>query len=130
MSAWSRFNEGGDENAGVAQRVFTLADTAVLTSAAEIASGTDPRRNAQGPGRRISDGDRVDGGGGNDTLEMIEAGTLDLRLPLASPARDHRGTRAGQNTIITDIAASAESRRLMAATATTCCNCRARTPSI
>ncbi|ANY78424.1 hypothetical protein BB934_09445 [Microvirga ossetica] len=104
VSAWSNFNQGGDENAGVAQRVFTLADTAVLTSAAEIASGTVDGETLQVRAGGLSDGDRVDGGGGNDTLEMIEAGTLDLRLPLAFAGFEIIAGSGGADTIITDLA--------------------------
>lgn len=53
----------------------------VLTSAVEATNGTagDDLWYIEADG--LNAGDRIDGGGGNDTLRMIDIGTLDLTLP-------------------------------------------------
>lgn len=79
---WSDMGEDGMSSSDVAQRVFTLADVAILTPANETAVGTDEAEVLQVQAGGLSSGDSVDGGGKDDTLEMVEAGTLDLTAPI------------------------------------------------
>ncbi|MBF9198189.1 cadherin domain-containing protein [Microvirga terrestris] len=106
VAAWSNWNQGEDKQSGVAQRVFTLADAPVLTADAEVAFGTAGVEvdTLQVQAGGLSSGDRVDGGDGEDILEMIEAGTLDLRAPLEFRGFEAITGTGEEDTIITNVA--------------------------
>ncbi|MGF9762101.1 cadherin domain-containing protein [Microvirga sp. 0TCS3.31] len=106
VAVWSNWNEGGDRESGVAQRVFTLADAPVLTADTEAAFGTAgvATEILQVLKDGLSSGDRVDGGDGEDILEMIEAGTLDLRAPLEFRGFEAITGSGAEDTIITNVA--------------------------
>jgi hypothetical protein len=80
VAAWTNFNQGDDAANGIAQRVFSLSGTAELTAALDSAHGTDDAETLEVRNGTLSLGDRLIGGGGIDTLKMIEAGTLNLYL--------------------------------------------------
>ncbi|MEE1658360.1 cadherin domain-containing protein [Microvirga sp. CF3062] len=104
VAAWSNWNQGEDQQSGVAQRVFTLADMPVLTVDAEAVFGTAGAAAETLFVREggLSSGDRVDGGDGEDILMMIEAGTLDLRAPLEFAGFEAILGTGGEETIITN----------------------------
>ncbi|WP_112663351.1 hypothetical protein [Microvirga flavescens] len=78
VATWQTQNQDQAPGYGISQRIFTQSGEQVLTTAQEYALGTDADETLQVRAGGLSWGDVVDGGGGTDTLQMIEAGTLDL----------------------------------------------------
>ncbi|WP_230533744.1 hypothetical protein [Microvirga roseola] len=77
VAAWlTQFPDSS--HTSIMQRSFTKLAQQVLTTQQEYALGTDADEVLQVGANRLSFGDVVDGGLGNDTLQMIEAGDLDI----------------------------------------------------
>jgi Ca2+-binding RTX toxin-like protein len=81
VAAWSNWNQGDDDRSGVSQRIVTLAGTAVLTTAQEVANGTADADILLVQADGLSTGDRMNGGDGDDTVQMTEGGSIDLNAP-------------------------------------------------
>ncbi|MBM1174999.1 Ig-like domain-containing protein [Microvirga arabica] len=78
---WQTLDQDEKPGTGIAQRIFTQIAVDAVTSALEYATGTtdDDVLNVEQNG--LSVGDVLDGGGGNDTLQMTQSGAIDLTLP-------------------------------------------------
>ena len=100
VTAWTNWNQGNDAWMGISQRITTLSAVAVLTPGDEFAFGTDASETLDVQANGLSVHDRVDGGGGNDTRRMVEAGTLDLRMPYQFGGIETLTGSAGADTII------------------------------
>lgn len=78
---WQNANQDEVPGSGIAQRIFTPVSVEAVTDATEYASGTAIGETLRVEQNGLSSGDILDGGGGNDTLEMAATGTIDLTLP-------------------------------------------------
>jgi Ca2+-binding RTX toxin-like protein len=104
IAAWSNWNQGNDPYSGVSQRVFSLADAPVLDSGADVALGTDASEELEVRQDGLSDGDRILGGGGSDTLKMLYSGELNLAAPLEFSGIESIEGSGGADTIVANAA--------------------------
>ncbi|MBA1157328.1 calcium-binding protein [Microvirga mediterraneensis] len=94
--------------ASVYVRHFSPSSSEVLTIASDIASGTNASETLFVPSASLSIGDRIDGGGGSDTLSINAAGILDLTAPASLTGFEAIRGSAGNDTIIANAARLAD----------------------
>lgn len=90
-----------EANNTVLQRTFTKTAQQILTTGQEYALGTDDRETLLVQAGGLSFGDVVDGGLGIDTLQIVEAGSLDIYSNYVRGIEVIRGS-ADDDTIVTD----------------------------
>ncbi|MBB3020458.1 Ca2+-binding RTX toxin-like protein [Microvirga lupini] len=101
---WQHINQGGDPAAGISQRIFTPTLVEAVTSAAEFATGTIEKETLQVEQGGLSEGDILDGGGEDDTLQMTWTGTIDLTLPTELLRFEALVGTGGNDRIVTNMA--------------------------
>jgi len=101
LVAYSSYNPA-TASPDVFVRHFTPASGEALSSDSDLVTGSAASETLLVTQATLNAGDRIDGGGGTDTLSMSAAGTLDLTVPAAlSGFEVVRGT-AGNDTILTN----------------------------